>query len=541
MASSSLGTFGLNSGFDSTAIIEKMVQLNKRPLDLINAKKKIEQQKLTNFQDLRSRLQTFKGILVGMNTDSAFLSTQGSFFNSDTSSTNKVVDVVTSSQATSGTFSFAVTQLAKESKLVSAGFASANSIVPMGTLQITVGNQTTSVVVNGSNNTLAGLRLAISNSGADVTASFLDDGSATNPIRLLVSGTKTGLENSVSMNIETSVLGGIVPTMTFSETQAAQDATMSVNGIVVTKPSNTITDVLPNTTMTLLSTGGGTIKITSDTRKIKDKINNFVQGYNDLMGYLSQQLTVDTSKNTTGVLFGSFAVQDLQTTMRNTVSVEHTGVMGTYTSLSQIGIMTESNGILTVDDSKLSDALSKDVSNISQLFSSKGTINNNNVTFIGFLEKTQPGTYNLRVSGGVPQLSLQSEGIYTNVVGNGNFFEGARGTPAEGLNFRINSNVADGDYGTITLAIGVAETLNRTTANLTDLSRKGPLAAELATIQKTLDDFDQTIVDKQTRLALFEDNLRQRFSNLEVLIGKMNSQQQAFSNSLGGLASASGK
>ncbi len=211
-----------------------------------------------------------------------------------------------------------------------------------------------------------------------------------------------------------------------------------------------------------------------------------------------------------------------------------TGVSGSFEFLSQIGIRTASDGTLTVDEAELSDAITADIQNVSQLFSSKGTATNTHVTFVGFTGKTQPGTYDVRVSGGVPQLSPAGKNDFTDAVGSGNFFAGAKGTDAEGLNFRIGS-LSDGDFGTITLSIGVAETLNRFTRDLTDFSLNGPLSAEIDTLTETIDEIDETILDLEERVDLFEDNLRKRFTNLEIVVGRLNSQRDAFESSIEGV------
>ena len=151
------------------------------------------------------------------------------------------------------------------------------------------------------------------------------------------------------------------------------------------------------------------------------------------------------------------------------------------------------------------------------------------MTFIGFTSDTQPGGYNIRVTDGVPQLAASGSTTFVDAVGNGNFFAGAEGTDAEGLNFRIASLI-DGDYGNISLSIGVAEITNRVLANLTDASLEGPLEAEI-------EDFDDTLLQLEGRIILFEENIRERFTNLEVVLGRLNSQKAAFESSIAGIQS----
>ena len=132
------------------------------------------------------------------------------------------------------------------------------------------------------------------------------------------------------------------------------------------------------------------------------------------------------------------------------------------------------------------------------------------------------------------KLAKKNEDNYVDAEGDGNFYAGAKGTDAEGLNFRIG-DLTDGSYGTINLSLGVAEVLNRKISTLVDDSQNGPLSAEIDTINASVDEFDDTIEDMEERLVLFEDNLRSRFINLEVILSRLASQREAFSQSVDGL------
>ncbi len=518
------GLLGLTSStLDTAELLKNLVALQRRPIDLVEAKRELDTQKLASFEELKSRLQTFKSLVTTLNTEGRFIATQGVFSNNSSADNNDVVSITTTSEASSGTFSLTINSLAKESKLISDGVVSASGAVTQGTLKLIIGGEVTDIVIDDTNDTLDGLRLAINNSGANVKATFLNDGDSDNPLRLLLSGSKSGTDNSVSVS------GAI----TFAQTQSAQNANLVIDGVSITKSSNTITDVLDGTILTLSSAGSGTITLTSDLNTVKEKLSNFVDGYNDLMLFLADQLSLDSEGKTT-LLFGNFTVQNLQSKLRNTITSEIIGVTGDFSFLSQIGIRTESDGTLLIDDTALTNALANDISNVSQLFSSKGTNTHVDVTFIGFTSETTAGTYDIRVSNGVVQVSKEGEDDYVDAEGEGNFFAGAEGTAAEGLNFRIGDQT-DGSYGTINLSLGVAEVLNRLIRNLVDDSLNGPLRAEIDTINSSVDDFDDTIETMEERLVLFEDNLRGRFINLEVILSRLASQREVFSQSIDGL------
>jgi flagellar hook-associated protein 2 len=529
--------YGINSNLDTQDIINKMVSLESRSMDLVEAKKQIEQQKLASFQELKNKLQTFKSVVTKLNTESRFIVNKSIFSNNSYSDSNKVVDITTTSSASSGTYSLIVNNLATESKLITRGYEKTTSPIltnsnknASGAVTIVIGSASSTVTINSTNNSLDGLRLAINNLGIDIKASFLNDGDKTKPYRLLISGTQTGSSGAVTMS--TNISSGSV-TMGFETTQKAQNASLSLDGVSIAKSSNTVSDVINGAALKLQAAGSGTISLSTDTDSITTKVSDFVDEYNELSLYLKSQLALDPESGETGVLFGNFAVQHLQQTLRSSISTGITGTNGSFSYLSQIGITTQADGTLILDTDKLSSAVVKDIKNVSQLFSSNGSTTNSSVTFVGFTRDTVPGAYDLKVSNGVTQLSNSGASTFVNASGSGNFWAGSSGD-STGLNFRV-SDLTDGSYGKIILSVGVAEILNRQLVNMVDTSLNGPLVTELDTIKETVDDFNITLLEQAERLLNFEESLKERFANLEVVLGRLNAQKDTFNSSLQGI------
>ena len=524
--------FGINSNLDTQDIINKMVSLEARSMDLVEAKKQIEEQKLASFKELKNRLQTFKSVVTTLNTESRFIVNRSVFSNNSSSDNNKVVDITTTSSATSGTYSLVVDNLATETKIISNGFANTTSELEYGRVKVTSGSASATVTINSSNNSLDGLRLAINNLGLDVKASFLNDGDDTVPVRLLISGNLTGATGAVTMSYSKDSIYP-VDEISFTTTQEAKNASFSIDGVSISKSSNTVSDVISGAALKLQSAGSGTISLSTDINAITTKVSDFVDEYNEVSLFLNEQLSLDTDTEQTGVLFGNFAVQNLQQIFRSSISSKVTGITGDYTYLSQIGISTKSDGTLILDTDKLSEALIDDIQNVSQLFSSRGTVTHSSVTYVGFTSDTAPGYYDLQVSSNVPQLSNSGASTFVNASGSGNFWAGSSGD-STGLNFRI-SGLTNGSYGQIWLSIGVAEILNRQLENMVDASLNGPLVTELDTITETVDDYNITLLDQAERLLEYEESLKAKFSNLEIVLGRLNAQRDTFNSSLQGI------
>ena len=522
----SISVTGLSTGLDTSSIVSKLIELKRRPIDVISAKKDLWDTKLSELQSLNVRLLSFQSVVNSMKTSDGFLTKTGAFSNNNASDNNKVVSLAASSTAASGSFSLVVNSLAKAEKEVSEGFASTASSVSTGTFSIKVGSTTTSITINSSNNTLAGLKNAINASGADVTAYILNDGSDTNPYRLVITSKNEGTDNALEItSTPTGLIGaGNVPGMTFTETQSAANASITLDGISITKSSNTITDIIDGVTVELGSVGSGTITIGSDVDSVKTNIEEFVSEYNALIKFINDQFFFNTETGETGTLFGNTAVIDLQSTLRDIISGEVPGLTGTYTTLAQIGITTNSvSGNLEIDDGDLTDAMNADIDAVTNLFIGTGSSDTSGLIYVGFTEETEGGTYQVRVSGGQVQTAASGTTSFTNAVGSGNFYSGAAGTSEEGLRFRVNS-LSDGDKGNIIFFLGVAARFDRILDNLTDKSKEGPLRSELDTLKDNINDIEDAIEDQEARLASEEEMLTRKFALLEAFVSRMQSQ-----------------
>lgn len=523
--------FGFNSGIDTADLITKLVALQRRPINLVQTKKAFDDLRLKAFKDLQSELTAFQGVVGKLNTQSQFLVREGTFVNTNPGDVNPVAGLEVTSQAVASQYALDVTQIAKETKTASQGFATSSTVVGSGTLTLTIGGVATNITLDASNNTVEGIRDAINNAGLNVRASLLNDGDPANPIRLLVSGTETGLDNAVSISIKD---GGGVDLATFTETQGAQNALFTLDGVSISKAGNTVTDVIEGATLNLLSAGQGTLSISTDQTAIKENIQSFADGYNKVISFINEQLKFDLDSDTEGTLFGNFTLLNIQTNLRSTVTGPVDGASGTFSFLSQIGIRTAADGTLTVNDTELENAIAADIDSVVQLFTGTGQASQAGVAFVAATGATEGGTYDLRVLGGVPQLSVSGQNLYTDAVGSGNFYTGAEGTAAEGLSFRIDSLV-DGDYGTLTFEPGVAESINRLIEQHVGTGGGNPLEAEIDTLTDTLKDFDNQIIDLEGRLEIFEENLRREFVALEGLLAQLDSQRQAFTSAMAGL------
>ncbi|HXG51791.1 MAG TPA: flagellar filament capping protein FliD [candidate division Zixibacteria bacterium] len=352
---------GLATGLDVNGIIDALVAVERRSITLLERQKSSIQTKVDLYQQL-------SGKFAALETATTRLSTEADFYVKQAASSNETILVATAgSNAEAANHTVTVDTLARATTLASAPFDDTDTTtVGTGTLRITVGTTVTDIPIDSNNNTLAGLRDAINGSGADVTASIVTvDADATPSYRLVVSGKSTGLANAVT--IDASGLSGGTP-LGFTVTQPAQDATLTVDGISVTRAANVVSDVIPGVTLDLKSAAPGTevqVTVSYDIEAIEQQVNDFIAAYNDIMTFVHEQTKFDSVTRQGGPLIGD---STLRTLRRNLQSMITTPVAGTPSILADIGVATEKDGTLSVDASKLENALKTDLSGVANIF-----------------------------------------------------------------------------------------------------------------------------------------------------------------------------
>jgi flagellar hook-associated protein 2 len=389
---------GLASGLDTKALIDGLVGAERSSFitPLTNQK--------TRYQAQQGLLTTVSGALSSLKSSAQALSLSPDFNRRTVSSSDTTVLAATAdSSAQNGAYNVSVTSLAKAKSLQSStSYANTTATIGTGTLSITVGSTATSVTIDATNNTLAGLKDAINNSGAAVTASIVSVGSSATPqYSLVVQGKSTGVANDVT--IASSLSGGNDPFAGGGAVvQAEADAQFSVNGLSLSRTSNTVSDAIPGVTLSLSKGGGSssTVTVASDTATIKGNIKKFVDAYNAVAKIANGQFALDPTTGRQGALAGESVMRSVVTRLRSSLVVAGASDTGPRT-LSDIGISFQRDGSLALDDAKLSSALDSNLTAVSKLFLS--TQNG--------IGKRIPQTVDSFIATGIGSLSSRVDGI----------------------------------------------------------------------------------------------------------------------------------
>jgi len=366
---------GLATGIDTGSIVSQLMAVERAPQKILTNQKTKMQSQADAYTQISSALTSLKSLMAGMNTADTFTAKTASVGDSS------VAGASASGAAMAGVHYLKVTSLARSQTLVSesstmGGYAS-NTAQNFGTGTFTISDSTggqspVSITIDSTNNSLQGIASAINASGAYVTAGVINDGSGT-PYRLVINGKDT---NTYSVNA--SLTGGTYDTPTFDQKVAASKAVFQLDGISMTRTSNTVSDAIPGVTLTLVKPNDPsetTINIGNDTSAITKKINDFVTAYNSVMSLVTQYTSFDQKTKKAGVLLGDTTIRTVLDSIQTVLTNQVAGVTGSYASLADIGINSDkSTGALSIDSSKLTAALGSNFNDVVSLFTQNGDI-----------------------------------------------------------------------------------------------------------------------------------------------------------------------
>lgn len=389
-----IGVSGLMSGLDTDSIIQKLMDLDRRPIIQLQKKEANYQAKITALGMVKSSMSDLQSAVEALKDSDNFISYSAS------SSDTDILTVSAGDDVNPGTFNIVVSQLATAQQVRSAEFSGYDVEVGTGTLTIQVGSgQSVDITIDDTNNTLAGIAQAINESDADVNAAVIGDGNGN--YYLTLQSKETGASNTISLSIQdddgnnddTSGLSSLYTdptTHSLTETQSAQNAELSINGISIERSSNEIDDLIDGVTIDLKSADPTkTVTVTSSkgygglTRRLQD----FVEKYNSLIDTLKQQTAYDPVNKKGATLMGDSTVSRIELSLSNMIYSTVNDIDNSVNSLSKLGISIDENGHLSLDTSKLNDAMENHPDDVITFFTSTESGNEGfAVKFYDFLD-----------------------------------------------------------------------------------------------------------------------------------------------------------
>ncbi|SET10509.1 flagellar hook-associated protein 2 [Marinobacter segnicrescens] len=404
-----ISSLGVGSGVLTSDLVDQLVAAERKPTETRLT------QKTQQTEALLSAYGKLRSAVTELRLPMRQLSSPDNLKAFSASSSNDDIGVsVDATKASRGTYSVEVTSLASAQALASQTvFADRDATsVGQGELQLSVGDKITNITIDSSNDTLQGLANAINESDAGVSAGVIDTGSG---YQLVLSADETGTANAVSISVTGDTGGtdtdneglsrfafntGMDADAGLQETIAASDAVMKVNGVEVTRSTNTFENVIDGLTFDIKAEGTSTIKVSQDLGAVADRVQGFVDKFNGLQSTIDSLAGFNAEAGVGSLLTGDSTVRGVQNQLRSILTRVVPGMENaSVRSLADVGITTDwETGGLEFDRAKFEEQLKANPDDVTALFAEQGRTTDSQVEFVRSGLDTQPGSYDINVT-----------------------------------------------------------------------------------------------------------------------------------------------
>ena len=372
VGSSIVTALNAGSGIDTAALVSNLVSATREPKETaITSRQTLNASRISALASAMSSLDTFADALSEVLSGAAYT---GAVSSNDTSIAN--VSLLSGGTPAGLPAQLTVEQLASARVISSSATSGATSSTAIGTGSFTIttaSGETTTITIDSSNNSYAGLASAINAADMGVTARVVTDASGT---RLVFKG-ETGADNDFSISVAAddsgSALAGLgwsgADSGTMTSSSAPQNAKITLDGVAYEFASNSIDEAIPYMRIDLAKASPGTtvtLSMSQPTSGLSDLLKEFVDAYNTLMGALNTATAAGSDSSTAGVLAGVSSVRDMKRQLAAITSTQLSAT-GSFRTLADIGVTTNRDGTLALDTARLATAMESDPEGVANM------------------------------------------------------------------------------------------------------------------------------------------------------------------------------
>lgn len=547
---------GIGSGLDIKSIVDALVSS-----DIAPAKKRLDKQESTLTAQLsslglvKSALSKLQTSIINLKSLSAFYAQKVSI--SDSTALNANLD----DNASNGSYEISIEKLANKQSLASTPFANSTATVGSGSITIDFGTYNSdqtiftpnaskaSVTINiaPGQNSLTAIRDAINTSNAGVQANIVQDSQGS---RLTLSSPQSGKDFSMristvdddSNNTNSTGLSALAydPTAgvnSLTQTVAAQDSEVKINGLTLTSSTNQLKDAIQGVTLDLKKAQPGTliyINIDKNQSQLTGQVNDFIKQYNDTLTTLNNLTSYNKETKKAGAMQSDSGVRNLKFNLSKWVT-ETQDNGGSLHSLSDLGIKSDSKGMLSLDSTKFNQVVENNYNDIGALFAQSATASDSNVRIRNVPGSVKSGTYIINLDTFTPGVALTGTIGGLPATSSDNFTLKGSGALKD-LNIDIIGGGV-GNRGNIIVKDGLAARLD----SLLDdyIGEKGNISERTKTLGDRIKDVGSQRDELQTRADSIQKRYERQFYALDALLAQMQSSSQFLTQQLSNLGSYS--
>ncbi|RLK48229.1 flagellar hook-associated protein 2 [Alkalispirillum mobile] len=381
----SISSLGVGSGMDIQDMVTQLVEAERQPAQQrIDRQEQRLESEISGLGKLQQAVSEFGGALGSVSSEGDFRSVEAS------SNNEQAVSVSADDDAPPGSYNVEVEQIAQAQRVATtedafAGvddFSAGSTSLGAGSFALAFedGSTETFELEEGAD-TLQDVRAIINQESQNVRASVVDDGEGP---RLVLTSRETGEENSVTA-LEVDAEDGdeaLLNNLAFSredldedgqgaadELTEAQNARVLVDGLEIERPTNEINDAIDGVSLTVNEEDEtAQVNVSEEQGAAEGAVREFVEAYNTLQGTLTELNAYDPEEDEAGPLNGDATLRSVQSRMRQLINEPIPNAEGPVQTLADLGMTTQRDGTLSVDDQQLSQALNENRLDVVRLF-----------------------------------------------------------------------------------------------------------------------------------------------------------------------------
>ncbi len=360
-----IAALGIGSGLDLNGLLSQLEAAERQRLQPLVQQKGSYQARISAFGKLEGALSSLQASLASLGKEESFAAVSSTVAGDG-------VKAAATSKAVPGSYSVTVNTLAQAYSSATLGIDDKTRDLGAGSVSFTLGDGTQhDIAIDEAESSLESIRDAINAQQGDVVASIINDGDANQPYRLALTAAKTGTDAEVTTLTFTGM--GDELQVDVSSVQAAQNASLSINGVDVTSQSNQVAEAIQGVTLTLDKAGEtATVTVNRDQAAVQKTVESFVSSYNKLQSTMRELSAYNAETQSAGLLLGDSSLRTVESRLRSIFS-EPIGGDG-FNSLSELGITRELDGSLSIDDERLAEITDTELTALKEFFVGTDTV-----------------------------------------------------------------------------------------------------------------------------------------------------------------------
>ena len=366
------------SGLNITQLVDSIVAAEIEPAKaLINKQVSENDLAISEVAKFRARAATLEGALS--------VAGATGIFQVQSSSAATAIAVTDMSALETGSMSVKTNQLATRQVLEFEGFASLDATIPAGNLTIETGSwSVNNVFTTNPDGTAQTVTIAsggtslsefsnVLNALSGVTAQVIAKGDGTFSLSVM---SEYGAENALRLTASSGGPTDFDTTDGGNEITAAQDAELIVNGITISRETNSISDIVAGTTLTLneVTTSNVNLTVATNLTTAKADLQALIDQINTMRSYLVAATARGANGTEPGALAGDASISAIKRELSSITTAPLNGFGDNPVYLSEVGVKTNRDGSLSLDETQLETILINNPEKLDAIYNSLNAI-----------------------------------------------------------------------------------------------------------------------------------------------------------------------